>query len=121
VLVGALLHTADLCNPCLRIEQCKEWEKRISHEFLFQSTLEAEVRAWHSPTMCSDAKVANRNVRDFGGEMSSRGFSTRQRVRDLGYRGHCDFALGYRGTLPAQLNFGTWEGSSSRLRACIFL
>jgi hypothetical protein len=40
--VGTLLHTADLCNPCLSIEPAKEWEKRISHEFLFQSTLEVE-------------------------------------------------------------------------------
>jgi hypothetical protein len=42
LLAGTLLHTADLSNPCFSIEPAKEWEKRISHEFLFQSTLEVE-------------------------------------------------------------------------------
>jgi hypothetical protein len=42
MLVGMLLHTADLGNPCMGNKHCKEWEKRISQEFLFQATLEIE-------------------------------------------------------------------------------
>jgi len=40
LLLGTILHTADLCNPALPLVQAKQWEKRISQEFRFQAAQE---------------------------------------------------------------------------------
>eukprot|EP00959_Pyramimonas_sp_CCMP1952_P422223 8844918-Pyramimonas_sp.AAC.1 len=42
MLVGLILHTADLSNPCLNFRLAKEWEKRIAEEFRWQALLEAQ-------------------------------------------------------------------------------
>jgi len=64
LLVGVVLHTADLCNPCLSLSQSKQWEKRISQEFQFQAALEREYNLPVAPFMESSdqlSRIKNQN------------------------------------------------------------
>mmetsp|Transcript_31007 Transcript_31007/g.52072 ORF Transcript_31007/g.52072 Transcript_31007/m.52072 type:complete len:756 (+) Transcript_31007:1000-3267(+) len=58
LLVGMILHSADLSNPGLDFKQAKEWERRISEEFRWQVALEKRNQLPVAPFMEDQSEYA---------------------------------------------------------------